>query len=57
MIEAPWVTQSNEQFHIISSRLKEETGYMDPKEIFSRWDKWFLAKAKERFPRMAARAM
>ncbi|MBI2085145.1 MAG: type II/IV secretion system ATPase subunit [Candidatus Aenigmarchaeota archaeon] len=57
LIEAPWVTQSNEQFHIISSRLKEETGYMDPKEIFSRWDKWFSSKIKERAPRMSARVL
>ncbi len=57
LIEAPWVTQSNEQFHIISSRLKEETGYMDPKEIFSRWDKWFSSKIKERATRITARAM
>ncbi|MBI3413687.1 MAG: Flp pilus assembly complex ATPase component TadA [Candidatus Aenigmarchaeota archaeon] len=57
IIEAPWVTASNEQFHIISSRLKEETGYLDPKEIFSRWDKWFSSRIKEQMPRMTARVL
>ncbi len=55
IIEAPWVIQSNEYFHIISSKIKEETGYMDPKEIFSRWDRWFVARIKEYIPKLAAK--
>ncbi len=56
ILEAPWVTSSNEYFHIMSAKLKEETGYLDPKEIFSRWDRWFGARIKDYLPKVAARA-
>ena len=52
ILEAPWVIQSNEYFHITSSKLKEEIGHIDPKEIFSRWNQWFVTEIKNNAAKM-----
>jgi flagellar protein FlaI len=41
ILEAEWVSASNEMFHIISDQVQRELGQLDSKEIFKRWDDWF----------------
>ncbi len=44
LLEAPSVIDSNSQFHIISNEVKEDTGTLDSKMIFERWQKWLSSK-------------
>jgi type IV secretory pathway ATPase VirB11/archaellum biosynthesis ATPase len=41
ILEAEWVSASNEMFHIISDQVQRELGQLDSKEIFKRWNEWF----------------
>ncbi|MEM5801107.1 MAG: type II/IV secretion system ATPase subunit [Candidatus Aenigmatarchaeota archaeon] len=41
ILEAEWVSASNEMFHLISDQVKRELGQLDSKEIFNRWNEWF----------------
>lgn len=40
ILEAPFVTEANAQFHLISERVREELGSLVSKVIFERWDAW-----------------
>jgi len=40
LLEAPFVISSNSMFHILSSRIKEESGSMESKVIFEEWHNW-----------------
>ncbi len=40
LIEAPFVIMSNDQFHKISDKVKNETGKLDGKRIFFEWNEW-----------------
>lgn len=44
LIEAPVVIDSNSKFHLISSEVKEEVGWLDNKLIFDRWLNWIDTK-------------
>ena len=48
MLEAPFVIKSNDQFHIISDKVKEEMGSLDPKRIFFLWEDWLKRECKKR---------
>ncbi|MEM5878654.1 MAG: type II/IV secretion system ATPase subunit, partial [Candidatus Aenigmatarchaeota archaeon] len=48
ILEAEWVSASNEMFHLISDQVKRELGSMDSKEIFNRWNEWFKQSIKGR---------
>ena len=41
ILEAEWVSASNEMFHMISNQVKKELGNLDSKEIYKRWETWF----------------
>lgn len=40
MLEAPFVIQSNDMFHRISSSVRDELGYLDSKRIIFEWEDW-----------------
>jgi archaeal flagellar protein FlaI len=40
IIEATFVIMSNDQFHKISDKVKNETGKLDSKRIFFEWNEW-----------------
>ncbi len=40
ILEAEWVSLSNEMFHLISDDVKRDYGVLNPEEIFNRWDDW-----------------
>jgi len=41
ILEAPFIMQSNSQFHIISDEVRNETGTMSSKMIYDKWFDWF----------------
>jgi len=47
ILEADWVTASNEMFHSISESVMQEVGSLDSKIIFERWYNWFKEKLKQ----------
>jgi len=46
ILEADWVSTSNEMFHIFSDNVNKELGSLDSEEIFKRWDEWFRSRLK-----------
>ncbi|MEM4248647.1 MAG: type II/IV secretion system ATPase subunit [Candidatus Nanoarchaeia archaeon] len=48
MLEAPFVTLANDEFHKISESVREELGALDSKRIFSDWETWLKHEIKKR---------
>lgn len=48
LLEADFVIQSNDEFHRISDRIKEETGSLDSKKIFFDWNEWLKREIKRK---------
>lgn len=46
ILEAEWVSASNEIFHMISDEVRREIGSLDSDEIYRRWDDWFKGAIK-----------
>jgi GTPase SAR1 family protein len=47
LLEATFVIQSNDQFHRISDKIKEEVGSLDSKRIFFEWNEWLKRATKK----------
>ncbi len=47
LLEATFVIQSNDQFHRISDKIKEEVGALDSKRIFFEWNEWLKRATKK----------
>jgi len=47
ILEADWVVSANENFHLISEKVFDETGSYDSKIIYERWLEWFKKRLKE----------
>lgn len=48
LLEAPFVVLSNDMFHLVSDRVREETGGLDSKRIFFEWNEWLRRELKKR---------
>jgi hypothetical protein len=48
LLEAEFVSITNDQFHKISEEVKEEVGALDSKKIFFNWDSWLKREIKKR---------
>ncbi|MEM5829265.1 MAG: type II/IV secretion system ATPase subunit [Candidatus Aenigmatarchaeota archaeon] len=46
VLEAAFVVESNEMFHIISEEVRQEVGGLDSKMIYEKWLNWFKEKIK-----------
>jgi type IV secretory pathway ATPase VirB11/archaellum biosynthesis ATPase len=46
LLEADFIVESNDAFHKISERTKEELGVFDSKRIFFEWNDWFKQAIK-----------
>jgi type IV secretory pathway ATPase VirB11/archaellum biosynthesis ATPase len=46
IMEADWVIRSNSMYHIISEAVRKETGYPDPKAVYSKWEAWLKKQLK-----------
>jgi len=47
MLEAPFVIKSNDAFHKISEKVKEELGELDSKRIYQEWVSWLNREIKK----------
>ena len=47
LLEADFVIHSNDQFHKISEKIREEIGTLDPKRIFFDWNEWLKRHVKK----------
>lgn len=47
IVEAEWVVKSNNIFHLLAERIREETGYSDPRRVYDEWLKWFKSDVKK----------
>jgi flagellar protein FlaI len=54
ILEAPFVVQSNDEFHRISDRVREKTGKIDTKRILFEWKEWVERELKKRKARRRA---
>ncbi len=48
LLEAPFVISANDQFHLISDKVRREVGSLDPKRIFFEWNEWLKREVKKR---------
>ncbi|MBU1201156.1 MAG: type II/IV secretion system ATPase subunit [Nanoarchaeota archaeon] len=47
ILEAPFVIQSNDQFHRISERIREKKGKLDSKMILFEWTEWLKKEVRK----------
>ncbi|MDP2749844.1 MAG: type II/IV secretion system ATPase subunit, partial [Nanoarchaeota archaeon] len=47
LLEAPFVIQSNDQFHRISDQVRQEVGALDGKMIYEKWEEWLKIAIKK----------
>ncbi|MBI4017294.1 MAG: type II/IV secretion system ATPase subunit [Candidatus Aenigmarchaeota archaeon] len=45
-LEAKFVIEANDEFHMATERVKEETGTLEPQRIFKEWSSWLKEAAK-----------
>jgi len=48
LLEAPFVGECNNQFHIYSEQVNQELGSLDSKEIYTRWTNWLESRVRGR---------
>lgn len=46
ILEAEWTSRCNEMFYMCCEEVRKESGFLDSKEIFKRWDEWFKKTVK-----------
>jgi len=47
LLESDFVVNSNDQFHMISDKIKGEVGILDSKRIFTDWNQWLKRTIKK----------
>ena len=47
VLEAGFVILSNDTFHQISDRVREEVGYIDSKRVYFEWEEWLRREIKK----------
>ena len=48
ILEADFVINANDEFHIISDKVEEDIGSLDSKRILSEWEKWLKKEIKKK---------
>ncbi|MEM5871317.1 MAG: type II/IV secretion system ATPase subunit [Candidatus Aenigmatarchaeota archaeon] len=48
LMEAEWVVMSNNAYHIVAEKLREEIGEVEPKRAYEEWEKWLKSKIKKK---------
>ncbi len=46
LLEAPFVIKLNDMFHLLTDRVNQDVGFIDPKRIFYQWDEWMKKEMK-----------
>ncbi|HDR53454.1 MAG TPA: hypothetical protein ENN60_02155 [archaeon] len=44
LLEADFVVQANDWFHIMEDQVREEVGAAEPDEVFNRWERWLKSQ-------------
>jgi len=47
IIEAGWVVDSNNIYHLLAEKVREEVGFADPERVYAEWLKWFRGRLKK----------
>lgn len=47
LLEAPFTIKCNDKFHILSGKVKDEVGSLDPKMIRTEWEAWIKREIKK----------
>ncbi|MBI4149902.1 type II/IV secretion system ATPase subunit [Candidatus Woesearchaeota archaeon] len=47
LLEAPFTISCNDQFHILTDKIKEEVGAIDTKRIYDEWEMWLKKELKK----------
>ncbi|MFA4836765.1 MAG: type II/IV secretion system ATPase subunit [Dehalococcoidia bacterium] len=47
LLEAPFVIRSNDEFHMLCDKVKEDVGTLDSKRIFAGWQDWLRREIKK----------
>jgi type IV secretory pathway ATPase VirB11/archaellum biosynthesis ATPase len=48
LLEAPFTIECNDQFHLLSDKIKRETGVLDPEQIYIEWERWLRKAVQKR---------
>ena len=48
MLEAPFVIESNDMYHLLAEKVKNEVGALDSKRIFFEWNEWLNRECKKK---------
>jgi len=48
LLEAPFVIKSNDMYHLLVDKVKDEVGSTDPKRIFFEWNEWLKREVKKK---------
>ena len=48
ILEADFVINANDEFHIISNKVEDDIGSLDSKRILSEWEKWLKKELKKK---------
>lgn len=48
LLEAAFVIKSNDMFHLLTDRVKQDVGFIDPKRIFYEWDEWIKRECQKK---------
>ena len=48
LLEAPFVIKCNDRMHLLTEKVKAETGVMDPKRIYFEWESWLRREVKKK---------
>lgn len=47
LLEAPFTIQCNDMLHLVTEKVKKETGHMEAKRIFIEWETWLKKEMKK----------
>ncbi len=48
LLEGKFVVLANDEFHKISDKIKDETGYLDSERVYFEWDEWLKRAVKRK---------
>ena len=48
ILEADFVIRSNDMYHILSDKMKNQAGGLDNKKIYYEWNEWLVKEMKKR---------
>jgi len=47
LLEADFIVEANDKFHLIFNKLMEENGYPESKDVLKKYDTWLKARIRK----------